>query len=315
MKNAYIREKLKNALPNVNTRYCMLTEEYLLNLKSMNYAERTIESKISPLNRFFCFLDDAEIKNITDVTLEVLEKYRQNMLDRELEVSTVNQCILILKSFFSYLEQNAVIFINPAAAFQLLKGKKKLPYIPTQKEITALLSVINLTQKTGTRNRAMLETAYSCGLRLNELTELTIFSPDLKNATLRVMGKGRKERMIPLSSPAVYWLEKYLKHSRTELLKSNIDNEALWIDQYGKSLKWTAVHGIIKKLRAEAGIENSVSIHSIRRACATHMLQNGAGPVYVQMLLGHASVSHLSRYLEVSVSDLRKMHTKSKPGR
>lgn len=314
-KNTCIREKIKTSLKNVNTRYSNLAEGYLLSLKSMNYAPRTIESRISPLNSFFFFLAALDIENITDVTLEVLEKYRQNMLDRELEVSTVNQSILILKSFFSHLEENGDIFINPAADFKGLKETKKLPCIPTQEEIKALLSVIDITTASGIRNRAIFETTYSCGLRLNELTELTVFSPDLKNAALRVMGKGRKERMIPLSSPAVYWLGKYLAGSRTELLKGNIDNEALWVDQYGNALKWTAVYGVIKKCREDAGIENSISIHSIRRACATHMLQNGAGPVYVQMLLGHAGLGHLARYLEVSISELGKMHRKSKPGR
>jgi site-specific recombinase XerD len=144
---------------------------------------------------------------------------------------------------------------------------------------------------------------------------MTIFDPDLDKGCVRVMGKGSKERVVPMGRQSVLWVRQYLQSSRPRLLKERIDVHALWIGHDGTPLHTSRLEMIFGKYRAEAGVETNVTPHAVRRACATHMLRNGAHPVQVQMLLGHATLNTLSQYLQVTIRDLKSMHEQSKVGR
>jgi integrase/recombinase XerD len=180
-----------------------------------------------------------------------------------------------------------------------------------------LLSVINITTHIGIRDRAMVETAYCCALRLNEMLKLTIFNTDFDNRTLRVPGKGKKERILPLGKQAVKWLKEYMIKARPHLAEhaENTNCDLLWLSDEGKAVSERSYQNMLRCHAEKANLSGKVTGHSMRRACATHMLKNGAHPVAVQHLLGHADLHTLRRYLNLTLDDLRKAHAKSKLGR
>jgi len=164
------------------------------------------------------------------------------------------------------------------------------------------------------RDRALIETAYATGARREELARLTVLDVDLDNQRLRVLGKGSKERVLPLGKQAVQWLQRYIRESRQKLLKEKLDEPALWIDLHGKPLAYEAFQQILTRHSYAAAIRPAISAHALRRACATHMLKNGAHPLQLQMLLGHATLKTLSQYLRLTVVELQQTHQQSNPG-
>ncbi len=176
-----------------------------------------------------------------------------------------------------------------------------------------LLNSPDVTTELGIRDRAIMESAYSTGMRLEELSSLNIFSFNLRNGSVRVFGKGGKERTLPLGKHACSWIGKYLK-IRDRLLNGNIDEKAFWVSKYSTGMKKCSVGRVFSLHSKQAEIEN-ISVHAVRRACATHMLRNGAHPVQIQMLLGHASLRTLSHYLKMTITELQETHKRSTPGR
>jgi integrase/recombinase XerD len=189
---------------------------------------------------------------------------------------------------------------------------RRLQSVPSREEVRKLLEQPDTETAVGIRDRAILEVLYGTGIRREELLKLKVSSVDLKENTLRVNGKGGRQRIVPLGKTAAHWLQRYIEKARTELDPSE-DVEALRISQHGEPMSYWALPVIMRKYVKAVGIP-SLSPHSLRRACATHMLQNGAHPVELQMLLGHASLTHLSQYLRLSISELRKTHAATKPG-
>jgi len=174
---------------------------------------------------------------------------------------------------------------------------------------------VDVSRTVGVRDRAMIETMYSCGLRLEELLNLTTGAIDFKENTIRVLGKGRKERILPLTTQASEWLGKYIGEARKVMLDSKNDDGALWISSnYHRKLTRIAVQKTIQFYREKANISTSISPHAIRRATATHLLRAGATPLDIQTLLGHSSMEVLGHYLRVTIGDLKKMHEQTRLG-
>ena len=187
--------------------------------------------------------------------------------------------------------------------------------VPTEAEMKKLLSLPDVLTPVGMRNRAMLEVMYSTGVRRGELLGMTLFDPDYDRGTVRVCGKGRKDRMLPLGKHALHWLRQYTREARPKMVKDQIDVRALWVSKDGDPLSGIRVDQMIRQHVARAGIKKRISAHSIRRACATHMLAHGAHPVQIQMLLGHSSLQTLSQYLQVGIRDMMKTHYQTRPGK
>jgi integrase/recombinase XerD len=179
----------------------------------------------------------------------------------------------------------------------------------------ALLSQPDISRPTGIRDRAVLEVFYSTGARLEELCGMNVHDADLKQGRIRITGKGNKERAVPMGRQAVYWTERYLKDVRPGFLRKRPDEPALWLGVAGKRINPLIVERFIRRYGEKAGIKHPVTPHTLRRACATHMLRGGAHPVQIQMLLGHASLRILSRYLKVTITDMMKTHARGKPGK
>ena len=289
-------------------------DEFLKRMVDRKYSSRSIATFRYPLRKFFSFLAVSETPELPEVTPEVLEKYRLSLVRSNFTGESINTYIGTLKKFFAWLEDEGIIFSNPAENLKTPKVKQGIRDVPGPEEMERLLSVINITTHTGIRDRAMIETAYGCALRMNEMLKLTIFNPDFDNRTLRVFGKGKKERILPLGNQAVKWLKEYMIKARPRLAEST-NCDFLWLTKQGRPMIEITYQKMLHHHAEKAELAGKVSGHTMRRACATHMLKNGAHPVAVQHLLGHADLTTLGRYLNLSLDDLRKAHAQSKVGK
>ena len=295
-------------------------EKFLKRMVENKYSSKTINTYRYPLNRFVLFLaengitDKDGLPSFQDVTLEILERYRLNLMKSDLADESTVTYLRSVRNFFSYLEDESVIFANPAVNLKYPKFESTIKEVPTIEEMEKLLGGINITTSIGIRDRAMIETAYCCALRMNEMLKLTIFNADFDNQTLRVIGKGRKERILPLGVQAVKWLKEYMIKARPKLAK-DAKNDTLWLSRYGKPLQEITYQKMLHHHAENAGLSGKITGHTMRRACATHMLKNGAHPVAIQHLLGHGTLKHLRSYLNLSLKDLQKAHEKSTVGR
>lgn len=295
-------------------------EKFLTRMAENKYSFRTIQTYRYPLGRFSSFLVENSVTgedglpSFQDVTLETLEKYRLSLIRSDFSSESIVTYLQSVRKFFSFLEEEGTIFANPAVSFKNPRGKRTIKDVPTVDEIERLLGGINITTSIGIRDRAMIETAYCCALRLNEMLKLTILNVDLDNRTLRVFGKGRKERILPLGTQAAKWLKAYLTRARPDLAV-DVDVDTLWLSREGRPLIEITYQKMLHHHAEQAGLAGRVTGHTLRRACATHMLRNGAHPVAIQHLLGHGTLQHLSSYLNLTLADLRKAHEKSTVGR
>jgi integrase/recombinase XerD len=289
--------------------------EYIERLKALKYAPKSLCKRLFSLRIFLDWLDKEGGCRLQDVTARDMEQFIACKRTSGLAGATVDGMISDVKKFFRYLEDTQRIFSNPLALLKVKWTPKRLKPVPTEAEMKRLLSQPDTSKKTGIRDRALMETAYSTGSRLGELIGMTIFDIDLDKGVVRVTGKNSKERMVPLGRHAVKWLGEYLRIVRPVWLGVKLDVHALWLGKYGKALRKSAIEMILETHSNGAGIRQKITPHSVRRACATHMLRGGAHPVQVQMLLGHATLTTLGQYLQVTVKDMKNMHKKSRPGR
>ena len=295
---------------------------YLDGLKRAGYSAATIRSYGDALRQAFGSLGSpsslAARGALETIGATDLEAWLGCLRARGLADATLQLHARALRQFFGWLEERGELFENPAKALTLAKSEEKLPRVPTVEQVETLLSLPDVRRKTGLRDRALLEVAYSSGLRRSELIALSIFSADLDALQLRVTGKGRKERVVPLGRTAAKWLGNYLRHARPKLGggkrgRGKPAGDALWLDQFGKALTVGGLQAIAYRYLRSAGFD--FGLHGLRRACATHLLQNGAHLVTIQMMLGHADLRTLARYLKVDIAELQAMHAQTNPGK
>lgn len=261
------------------------------------------------------FLEKMDRAALVEVTRDDLEAWRLSLVRRGIASGTLEVYTRAARHWFRWLTERGRLFEDPAAAFVIPLVQRKLLPVPSVEEMRRLLAAPNPATPCGLRDRAFLETAYACGARREELHALDIHDLDLSAGTVRVVGKGRKERVLPLTKSAMKWLSEYTTKARPKLLKLALDEPALWVDLRGDRLAYGTLHAMVKHHGKAAKIPINVTSHTLRRACATHLLQNGAHVVQLQMLLGHATLKHLSQYLRLSITELQAVHRRSKPGR
>lgn len=222
----------------------------------------------------------------------------------ELGLSATSQARILsgLKSFFNYLVLEKEIKIDPMEFIEAPRTGRKLPDVLSIEEVDAMLSAIDLSRKEGHRNRALLETLYSCGLRVSELVELKISEVYKNEGFVRVIGKGNKERLVPIGSMALDQLELYLKQDRIHFPIQKGQEDFIFLNLRGKKMTRMTVFNIIRDLAETCGIRKSISPHTFRHSFATHLVEAGADLRAVQEMLGHASITtteiytHLDRH-------------------
>jgi len=286
---------------------------FLEGMKERNYTYASIETYKRALGQFFAYMKRTGRERMQDLTEEDIEKYQLSLVERNFKPNSMTAYMKAVRKYFSWLEKKGIIFMNPCENIKYPKKDMRMQPTPTEDEMAKLIDAIDVSRTVGVRDRAMIETMYSCGLRLDELLNLSVHSIDLSENTVRVMGKGRKERILPLTSQAVEWLGKYVREARNGLLKGK-DDDSLWISKYQGRLTRIAIQKIVQFYRNEAKIGTVISPHAIRRATATHLLRAGASPLDIQTLLGHSSMAVLGHYLRVTITDLKQMHSKTRVG-
>ena len=218
-----------------------------------------------------------------------------------------------LRRFYRYCLREGLVREDPSAQIESPKLGRPLPDTLTEAEVEALLNAPDLDTDLGLRDRAMLETLYATGLRVSELVALSMQQLNLRHGVVQVMGKGSKERLVPLGEEAVARLEDYLANARPEILKGVAPSDAVFVTRRGDAMTRQAFWYLIRRYAGQAGIRKHLSPHTLRHAFATHLLNHGADLRVVQMLLGHSDLSTTQIYTHVARARLKDLHAQHHP--
>ena len=289
----------------------VLAEAYLAAALARRYSPCSIQMYRQAIRDFDLFLEGRGVREAREVTPAVIEAYRRHLRSRRFSPASEETYCRGIKRFFDALERRQRVFENPFAGTGPLRREHKQVPVPSEAEIQTLLAVPDVSTPWGLRDRALIEVAYGSGARLEELARMKRGDIDLANGTLRILGKGRRERVVPLGKPAVVWLERYLTQVRAK--RASPGTDMVWIGLRGPITR-SGIGLAIRACALKANTATAITPHGLRRACVTHMLAHGAHPVELQMLLGHASLTHLSAYLRVSFRELKAMHERSRLG-
>ena len=279
--------------------------EYLLIDK--HYSQNTIDSYKNDLVKFFDFIN----KSLLNINKDDVKKYLKKLSENNLDERSIARNISALKSFYKFFMIQKKIQDNPLDAISQPKLGKKLPNTLSEDEVDKLLD-IDLVDNYAYRNKAMLELLYATGLRVSELVNLKVYDINLEEAIIKTMGKGSKERIIPLGDYALSALRIYIEEYRSSLFKKEI-NDYLFLNNHGKKMTRQGFFKIIKKIAYEKGISKEISPHTLRHSFATHMLKHGADLRIIQELLGHSDVSTTQIYTHVSNEELENTFKKYHP--
>ena len=239
------------------------------------------------------------------ITLEILREFVEWVNENGLSGRSQARILSGIKSFFKYLILENVIPDNPAALLESPRIGRKLPDTLSIEEIDSLISAIDLSKPEGTRNKAMLETLYSCGLRVSELVNLKISNYFPEIGYIKITGKGNKERLVPIGGTAVKCIRLYTEGVRVHLSPQHGSEDILFLNRRGKKLTRVMIFTIIKQLAEKAGIKKSISPHTFRHSFATHLMNGGADLRAVQEMLGHESITTTEIYTHIDRDYLR----------
>ena len=285
-----------------------MIEKYIDYLKyEKKLSENTINSYKNDLD---CFKDFFK-KDLTKINLDDMHKYLDHLNKENKKATTVAHNITVINSFYSFLINENIIATNPCTNIISPKLAKKLPNYLTEEEVDKLLN-IPLKTAYDYRNKAMLELLYATGIRVSELINLKFVNLELQDDFIRVMGKGSKERIIPMSNISKKYLIEYIEIYRKTLLKSK-DSEYLFINNQGNVISRVGFFKIIKKLCLENNISKNVSPHILRHSFATHLLAHGADLRVIQELLGHSDISTTHIYAHLINDKLKKDYEEFHP--
>ncbi len=252
-------------------------------------------------------------KSLLEIKKTELLDYLSYRLKQGYSSRSTARSLSSLRAFYSYLVKNSFIKEDPTVKIDSPKLGHSLPKIISEKDVEKLLNSPKVKEPLGLRDRSMLELLYACGLRISELITLDLLNVNLRQGVIKVLGKGNKERLIPMGEEAMNWIEKYLTYGRPELESKNFNTSILFLNRRGKPMSRQAFWYRIKHYAFESGIKTSLSPHTIRHAFATHLINHGADLRTVQLLLGHASLSTTQIYTEVARQRMKELHSEHHP--
>ena len=271
-----------------------------------NYSKNTINSYENDLNKFEEYYKN---KDLLKITSKDIEKYIQTLSD--LAPTTVSHNISSLKTFYSYFLKQVRISNNPTDGIKSPKLGIHLPTYLTIDEVNKLLD-IEVTDAFSSRNKAILELMYATGLRISEVISLEFKNIDYDECIIRVMGKGSKERIVPVNDYAIKYLKEYIDNYRPELVKNEINNY-IFLNNHGRMLTRQGIFKMIKNYAALKNIKNTIGPHTLRHTFATHLLENGADLRVIQELLGHSDISTTQIYTHLTKEALHNEYKKYFP--
>lgn len=283
--------------------------KYLSEIKKS--SKNTILSYQRDLHKFFAYLEDARVKDITKVNHTSLNSYILLMEKENFAASTVSRNIATLKAFFNYLFKQGVIMEDPAERLKAPRIEKKLPGILTVEEVTLLMNQPSGMSNKEIRDKAMLELLYATGIRVSELISLTIDDLNMTSGYIRV-NEGNRERIIPFGSAAKQSLKNYLKNARNGMVASD-DEKILFTNCSGQPMSRQGFWKVLKQYAKRAGIEEDITPHTLRHSFAAHLVENGADLHSVQEMLGHSDVSTTQIYARLTSNRIKEVYTKAHP--
>lgn len=261
-------------------------------------SENTIKSYISDLNKLQCFLSDRDGLFMPDSDLlksEDLSQFLESQQEMGISKRSQARVVSALRTFYKFLELEGHIKNNPTEKIGVPKISQYIPVVLSLEEVEKIISSVDLSDPLGHRNKAILETLYSCGLRVSELVELKISDLFMDDSFVKVTGKGNKQRLVPIGEPAKEAILHYLKQTSRLMAKE----DTLFLNRRGKRLTRVMVFNIVKTHAAKAGITKNISPHTFRHSFASHLVENGADLRVVQQMLGHESILTTEIYTHI----------------
>ncbi|MBO5725327.1 MAG: site-specific tyrosine recombinase XerD [Lentisphaeria bacterium] len=277
-------------------------------------SANSVASYKSDLQDFIRYLDENNITSFMDVDREYIVDYLGTCKDREMEVTTLARRLVAIKVFFRYLFQEKIVPGDITDVMDSPKMWRVLPEFMSVQEVSAFLNAFPASAKDPLvfRNRCILEMLYACGLRVSEVTDLTMGSINFDENVIRAYGKGSKERIVPIGRTAVNFLKKYLAEVRPLLLKDSSE-KALFLSNRGRNLDRVRLWSVVKEAASAAGIQKNIHPHTLRHSFASHLLENGADLRVIQEMLGHADISTTQIYTHVDKKRLLRIHKQFHP--
>ena len=296
----------------MNNNFIPTTNEFLGYLKvEKGYSDKTIEAYRNDLNQFFSFLNE-KITSIEEVNKEIIGDYISTCKEKEYSLATISRKIASIRSLFKYLYIEEQLKTNIAKNIRIKGRENKLPETISVQELDTIFQYLNNRKdKNIKRDTAIIEILYGCGTRISELVNLNISDINYSESVIRCIGKGQKERLIPINNSALNSINEYIKLERNKLNK--IQNGALFLNNRGHRISRQTIWKIVKKVLQDNHMSHKYTPHTFRHTFATHVLQGGASIRHIQEMLGHSSIATTQIYTHVDKIWMKKEYNRSHP--
>ncbi|MCZ6551654.1 MAG: site-specific tyrosine recombinase XerD [candidate division NC10 bacterium] len=275
-------------------------------------ADNTLAAYSRDLRKYLAFLEEEGLSSPGQVSLTHLQAFLVRLRDADLGPRSVARTISVLRTFHRFLAARGYVQSDPTSLLRVPRVARSLPSVLSGDEVERLLRVPDVSQPRGLRDKAMLELLYATGLRVSELVSLSLAGLDTTVGFVRCLGKGAKERVVPVGSSALTWLREYLTRGRPSLTAER-DTPFLFLGRGGRRLTRQAFWKSIRSYAGKAEIPKRITPHTMRHSFATHLLEHGADLRSVQLMLGHADISSTQIYTHVSRARLREIHERFHP--
>ncbi len=277
-------------------------------------SRNTLDSYRNDLQLFSTWLKKRkpDVSFLTDATRSDILNFLETRVSEKIKASTASRELSSLKRFYRYLLRQGKISVDPSLNIETPKMQRHLPESLSEIEVEQLLNAPDLAAPLGLRDRAMLEVLYASGLRVSELINLKYSQVSMDMGILKILGKGRKERLAPLGDESLEWLGRYTREARPALL-NGIVTDTIFVTTRGSAMTRQAFWYLIKRYAHQVNITKQLSPHTLRHAFATHLLNHGADLRVVQLLLGHADISTTQIYTHIARERLKKLHAAHHP--
>lgn len=281
-------------------------ERYIAHCRlEKGFSPNTIEAYAADVAKL-CEYTEMNGIEIARITLDELHNFVATLVDLGISPHSVARIISGIKSFYRFLRLEGYVDVEPTQLLESPHPGRRLPDVLTVEEIDLMISLIDMSKPEGPRNRAIIETIYGCGLRVSELCNIKLSDLYLDEGFMTVLGKGNKQRMVPMSDISIRLISDYIAGERADLIIAPGEDNILFLNRRGHRLTRVMIYYIIKQLAALAGIRKRISPHSLRHSFATHLLEGGANLRAIQQMLGHESISTTEIYLHIDRSHLRE---------
>lgn len=275
-------------------------------------SSNTVEAYSRDLAQFASYARRHGISSVRDISDVTVQGFLDGLREAAMSPNSIGRKLSAVRTFCRFACREGVTDRDFTSEFESMKGSKRLPSVMTIEEVAAILSQPDLSTHSGLRDKAMIETLYASGLRVSELINLRLGDVNLSVGFLRCLGKGSKERVVPLGDVAIHCIEHYTAKSRPEYARSG-SSEYLFLTNRGRKMSRVCFWKIIKKYAALAGISRNITPHTLRHSFATHLLQGGADLRSIQEMLGHADIATTQIYTHISREKLREVYRESHP--